>query len=287
MTPIEIKNKLYSLESKFKCHACHTVWYNTVSDFPTVGKSDRQYMDRETGALYIWDGDSYITSSGGGGVTNVLFYTNFASFPVTGTLERLYVDETTGAIYIWNGATYIIYETPDEIAYATNFAAFPVTGEVDKLYVDKATSRIYTWTGATYQTYNAQPVITHQTATLGGVVTFTNPNVAYNVLSLNLVAGTYIIQAQAYFHNSTSGSVLSAAFITDGTNEIVSGQQTSSNTGSRNATIPLFQIYTCVSPVTVTLQMGSANAGGSAVHTYTFEAITRDNATLLQAIKIA
>lgn len=46
---------------------CSTIFKDDFENFPTEGKGCTLYVDKETGAIYIWDGTDYITSSGGGG----------------------------------------------------------------------------------------------------------------------------------------------------------------------------------------------------------------------------
>lgn len=54
----KIESELKKLKNKVNCS---TQFFDNFSEFPPVGSSCVLYVDRETGAIYIWDGDSYIT----------------------------------------------------------------------------------------------------------------------------------------------------------------------------------------------------------------------------------
>jgi len=60
-------------------------FYPTFGDFPTTGTVDILYVDKETPALYLWDGSAYV-AFGGGGAFIPLAGTDVGA-PVTGDIQ--------------------------------------------------------------------------------------------------------------------------------------------------------------------------------------------------------
>lgn len=54
-------NEIQRLNNKLCCKS--TKFKTTFADFPTTGKLNTLYVDKETGTTYIWDGDGYISTS--------------------------------------------------------------------------------------------------------------------------------------------------------------------------------------------------------------------------------
>lgn len=60
MTAVELRLK--KLENKQCC--CKPKFYDAVDDFPVEGKIDTLYIDKSSGVIYIWNGESYMSPIG-------------------------------------------------------------------------------------------------------------------------------------------------------------------------------------------------------------------------------
>lgn len=59
MTRLEkLEQKIKELERKL---CCKVQFFDTYADFPTEGSTGVLYIDEETGDIYIWDGDEYVS----------------------------------------------------------------------------------------------------------------------------------------------------------------------------------------------------------------------------------
>lgn len=54
-------NEIQRLNNKICCKS--NKFYDTFADFPETGKVNTLYINRESGNIYLWDGDSYISTS--------------------------------------------------------------------------------------------------------------------------------------------------------------------------------------------------------------------------------
>ena len=57
-----IQDRIERLERKLCCGK--TVWEDALIDFPLVGKEETLYVDKSTGAIYIWNGSEYVVYGG-------------------------------------------------------------------------------------------------------------------------------------------------------------------------------------------------------------------------------
>ena len=64
------EQRLYALERKTRCINCNTQFFANLAAFPTKGNDNVLYVDESDSSIYIWDGDSYETASGGGGISD-------------------------------------------------------------------------------------------------------------------------------------------------------------------------------------------------------------------------
>lgn len=56
---MDYKKEIELLNNKLCCKS--TKFYDTLADFPTTGKSNTLYVDKETGSIYIWNGSAWVT----------------------------------------------------------------------------------------------------------------------------------------------------------------------------------------------------------------------------------
>lgn len=92
--------------------SCKIQFFDTTSDFPTTGHENVIYVDKSTGSEYIWDGTTYITSSGGSSAPTEVTYselvtlinssglTPFAYYKITDFQTVHYVVDASGTQHL-------------------------------------------------------------------------------------------------------------------------------------------------------------------------------------------
>jgi hypothetical protein len=153
--------------------------------------------------------------------------------------------------------------------------SLPTTG--DTLVYSNETGR---WT-------NQQAGITSVTDTLGAAVNLTTTGTWYDGPSVTLSAGTWLITAHASFSRTTATATTWEARVYDGTNELASGNSTTTALANSATGISMQAVVVVTGTPTVTLQ-ATTNAGAAAC-------LMRDTtfvngmagATIISAVKIA
>ena len=114
-------------------------FYDKFEEFPdkTIAKLDTLYVDRDTKAMYFFDGTAY--QRHGFSVDEPL--------PPQGTAGTLYIDTEDKKIRFWNGVAYeTMIEGGDEIQKANSTGEFIASGR-EKLFIDTSSNIAYHYNG--------------------------------------------------------------------------------------------------------------------------------------------
>lgn len=68
----QLNNLVEHLNHKCKCNNSIII-KDSFEEFPTKGKSNTLYIDKDTGTIYIWDGSSYQSIGGSGNDANYVY----------------------------------------------------------------------------------------------------------------------------------------------------------------------------------------------------------------------
>lgn len=60
---MDYKDEIEKLSKKVCCKS--NKFYDNLAAFPTTGKVNTLYIDKETAIIYIWDGTTYLSTRGG------------------------------------------------------------------------------------------------------------------------------------------------------------------------------------------------------------------------------
>lgn len=102
-------------------------FYDTSEDFPTTGTTDILYVDKETPALYLWDGAAYVAFGGGGAVESVTGDSVDNTDPANPIVNAIPLEGTasgspvTGSVEIQNGTYQEFYSTDGTIRVSVVF----------------------------------------------------------------------------------------------------------------------------------------------------------------------
>ena len=131
------------------------------------------------------------------------------------------------------------------------------------------------------------PTLAFTSATRTSNVTLINSGVWYDVFSLSLAAGVWLLNTSVQFQHTTNGEVLYGLRISDGTNHFASGQKFAHNKNPNSGILNLTSLITLASTTTV-LTQAITDTGGSSV---TVRAATSlypsgDTASQINAVRI-
>jgi hypothetical protein len=190
-------------------------FYDTFAEFPVVGSDIVLYVDRDTLTMYIWNGSTYESFSGGGGGSTITVVANYAALPDPTTVS--------GQFY-WCSASQGTYWLPGSLGgtyynaglYYSNGVSWeytPTPYNASQAAVDAGTNDDQFVTPKTLET---KPLAVSRTGTsisFDKIATYNSPALPATGNITNDLTGARIGVVQKIYHNNSVAPTFPAGWV--------------------------------------------------------------------------